>query len=299
VDRIVALGHASARSGVLVLAAADHPVAAHGVSAYSARITHDVTRAAVAGSSLGVAAARAAGLRWRIVDTGVTDGPVAGALSLPPRDPRGDLVDAPAMSVRDVERLVEAGRRLGLDQGAAGLVALGEIGVANTTVAAALACALLGAGPAEVTGLGSGSDSAMLDRKRSVVTAAVTRARAAHPSLADDPMLALAELGGPEFAFLAGVTLGAAEGGAVVVLDGFAVSLAALAAVQTEPAVQASLIAGQRSREAGHGLVLTHLGCEPMLDLRMRAGEGVGAVLATGLLLDALRLRAETAQVDH
>jgi nicotinate-nucleotide--dimethylbenzimidazole phosphoribosyltransferase len=188
---------------------------------------------------------------------------------------------------------------VGLEEGAAALVALGEIGVGNTTVAAALACGLLGAEPAEVTGLGSGSDSAMVDRKQSVVTAALTRARGAHRGFAKEPMLVLAELGGPEFAVLAGVTLGAAEAGAVVVLDGFAVSLAALAAVQMEPAVQASLIAGQRSREAGHGLVLTHLGCEPLLDLRMRAGEGVGAVLATGLLLDALRLRAETAQVDH
>jgi nicotinate-nucleotide--dimethylbenzimidazole phosphoribosyltransferase len=220
-------------------------------------------------------------------------------MPLRPQDPRGDLVNAPAMSARDTERLVEAGRRLGLQEGTAGVVALGEIGVGNTTVAAALACGLLGAEPANVTGLGSGSDTAMLDRKRDVVTAAVTRARAAHRGLADSPMLALAELGGPEFAVLAGVTLGAAEAGAVVVLDGFAVSLAALAAVQLEPAVQASLIAGQRSREAGHGLVLTHLGCEPLLDLRMRAGEGVGGVLATGLLLDALLLRAETAQVDH
>lgn len=299
VDRAVALGHRGARSGVLILAAADHPVAEHRVSAYADRITHDVTRAAVAGSSVGIAAARAAGLRWRVVDAGVTGGPVTGATALRPQDPRGDLVNAPAMSARDTEGLIEAGRRLGLREAGAGLVALGEIGVGNTTVAAALACGLLGAGPTEVTGLGSGSDSGMLDRKRDVVTAAVTRARSAHPTLAGSPMLVLAELGGPEFAVLAGLTLGAAEAGAAVVLDGFAVSLAALIAVQMEPAVQASLIAGQRSREAGHGLVLTHLGCEPLLDLRLRAGEGVGAVLATGLLLDGLRLREETAQVDH
>jgi len=298
VDRVVALGHGSTRGGVLVLAAADHPVAEHRVSAYAARITSDVTRAAVAGSSAGVAAARASGLEWRVVDAGVADGPVTGALSLRPHDPRGDLVNAPAMTVRDTERLVEAGRRLGLQEGAAGIVALGEIGIGNTTVAAALACGLLGAAPAEVTGLGSGSDSAMLDRKREVITTAVARASSAHRRLAAQPMTALAELGGPELAVLTGVTLGAAEAGAAVVLDGFAVSLAALAAVQLEPGVQASLIAGQRSRELGHGLVLTSLGCEPLLDLRLRAGEGVGAVLATGLLLDALRMRSETARVD-
>jgi len=298
-DRAVALGHSDARSGVLVLAAADHPVTEHGVSAYAARITRDVARAAVAGTSLGIAAARAVGLQWQVVDAGVEGEPVDGTIALRTEDPRGDLRTAAAMTPRDVDRLVEGGRRVGLRAGAAGIVALGEIGVGNTTVAAALACGLLGADPAKVTGLGSGSDSAMLERKRAVVTAAAQRAREAHPQLAREPLRALAELGGPEFAVLTGVTLGAAEAGAVVVLDGFAVTLAALAATELEPAVQASLIAGQRSREAGHALALTQLGCEPLLDLRMRAGEGVGAVLATGLLLDGLRLRAETAQVDR
>jgi nicotinate-nucleotide--dimethylbenzimidazole phosphoribosyltransferase len=203
------------------------------------------------------------------------------------------------MTVADTRSLVEAGRRLGREVGSSGIVALGEIGVANTTVAAALACGLLGADPAEVTGLGSGADAAMLDRKRHVVAAAVRRARSARPALDEDPMVALAELGGPELAVLAGVALGAAQSRAVVVVDGFAVSLAALVAVRLEPAVQACLVAGQRSRELGHALVLEHLGCEPLLDLRLRAGEGAGAVLATGLLLDGLAVRRGTARVDH
>jgi nicotinate-nucleotide--dimethylbenzimidazole phosphoribosyltransferase len=202
------------------------------------------------------------------------------------------------MTTADTQRLLEAGRRLGQEVGASGIVALGEIGVANTTVAAALACGLLGADVDAVTGLGSGADAGMLSRKRDAVAAAVRRARSAHPALSEDPLVALAELGGPELAVLAGVTLGAAQSRAVVVVDGFAVSLAALVAVQLEPAVQACLVAGQRSRERGHALVLEHLGCEPLLDLRLRAGEGVGAALATGLLLDGLALRRGTAQVD-
>lgn len=298
-DRVVAVGHAGARSGVLVLAAADHPVAATGVSAYDAGVTADVVRAAVAGSSLGATTARAAGLDSVVVDAGVGGGPVTGAIPLLPRDPRGDLATAPAMSRADTERLVEAGRALGREVGGRGLVALGEVGVGNTTVAAALGCVLVDAAAAQVTGLGSGSDTAMVERKRAVVEAAVRRATAAEPGLAGDPLAALAQLGGPEIAVLTGVTLGAAEAGAAVVLDGFAVCLAALAAVQLEPAVQASLIAGQRSREPGSALVLTSLGLEPLLDLRMRAGEGVGAALACGLLLDGLRLRAETARVDR
>ena len=96
---------------------------------------------------------------------------------------------------------------------------------------------------------------------------------------------------------LAGVVLGAAAAGTPVVLDGFAVSVAALAAVLLEPAAQACLVAGQRSRERGHELVLQALGLEPLLDLRLRAGEGAGAALAAGLLLDGLRIRRSTARV--
>jgi nicotinate-nucleotide--dimethylbenzimidazole phosphoribosyltransferase len=299
VDRAVALGRGAATGGVLVLAAADHPVAVHEVSPYGSSVTRDVLDAAVHGTSLGAVAARSVGLEPRIVDAGVAGAPVPGVTALRPAGPRGDLVHTPAMTVADTRELIEAGRRLGRDVGSAGIVALGEVGVANTTVAAALACGLLGADPAAVVGLGSGADAAMLDRKHDVVSAAVARARRAHPTLGEDPLLTLAELGGPELAVLTGVAWGAAEARAVVVLDGFAVSLAALVAVQLEPAVQACLVAGQRSREGGHALVLEHLGCEPLLDLRMRAGEGVGAVLATGLLLGGLALRRRTAQVDY
>jgi nicotinate-nucleotide--dimethylbenzimidazole phosphoribosyltransferase len=299
VDRAVALGQRAATGGVLVLAAADHPVAAHQVSPYSQSVTGDVLHAAVAGTSLGATAARAVGLELRIVDAGVAGDPLAGVTALRPSGCRGDLVNTPAMTPADTRRLVAAGRRLGRVVGAAGVVALGEIGVANTTVAAALACGLLGTDVDAVIGLGSGADAAMLDRKRDVVSTAVDRARRNHPALGQDPLTALAELGGPELAVLTGVAWGAAQARAVVVVDGFAVSSAALVAVQLEPAVQACLVAGQRSRERGHALVLEHLGCEPLLDLRMRAGEGVGAALATGLLLDGLQLRRGTARVDR
>jgi nicotinate-nucleotide--dimethylbenzimidazole phosphoribosyltransferase len=109
----------------------------------------------------------------------------------------------------------------------------------------------------------------------------------------------LGVVGGPEFAVLAGVVLGAARRGGIVILDGLATSVAALLAVRIEPAVAAHLIAGQRSREAAHAPVLRELGLEPLLDLRLRAGEGVGACLAAGLLLDGLRLRAETARTTR
>ncbi|WP_222195740.1 5,6-dimethylbenzimidazole synthase [Modestobacter italicus] len=295
VDRAVALGRGELTGGVLVLAAADHPVAARGVSAYPVSTTRDVVTAAVAGEALGATAARSAGLDVVVVDAGVVGPPVPGAVPARAAGERGDLVDAAALTPADTEQLVAAGRRLGAEHGAAtGLVALGEVGVGNTTVAAALAAALLHVEPDLVTGLGAGVDAAMLDRKRAVVAAALGRAGSGL-----DPMRALGELGGPEFAVLAGVALGAAEAGAVVVVDGFATSVAALVAVGLEPAVQSSLVAGQRSRERGHEAVLHALGCEPLLDLRLRAGEGVGAVLAAGLLRQGLAMRRGTARVDR
>jgi nicotinate-nucleotide--dimethylbenzimidazole phosphoribosyltransferase len=298
VDGVVALGGAGTSGGTLVLVAADHPVAAHGVSAYSPGVTRDVVRAAVAGTSLGATAARTAGLGVCVVDAGVSGAPVPGATVIRPVDPRGDLVGRPAMTPEDVRRSLDAGRELGRAAAAAGLVAVGEVGVGNTTIAAALACGLLDADPTDAVGLGSGADAEVLARKRQVVGEAVGRARRNSPALTRDPVVALAELGGPELAVLAGVVLGAAEAGAAVVLDGYATSVAALVAVRLEPGVQPALVAGQRSRERGHELVLQDLGREPLLDLRMRAGEGVGAALAGGLLLAGLALRRETARVE-
>ncbi|HEV7899332.1 MAG TPA: 5,6-dimethylbenzimidazole synthase [Planosporangium sp.] len=299
VDKVVALGHRDLASGTLVLAAADHPVARLGVSAYPTDVTREILAAAAAGEAMGVTAARSAGLGVELLDAGVAGPPVVGVTALSCLDPRGDLAGADAMSGRDARRLMAAGRELGQRLGTRGLVALGEVGVANTTVAAALTAALLDVEPDAAVGLGAGADSAILGRKRAVVGDALRRARHVHGDALRDPRVALAALGGPEFAVLAGVVLGAATSRAVVVLDGLATSLAALIAVEIEPAVAACLVAGQRSRERGHELVLTQLGCEPLLDLRIRAGEGVGACLAAALLRQALAIRDATARVGY
>lgn len=290
-DKVVALGHTDLDGGALVLVAADHPVTAHGVSAYPDHVTREVLMAAAAGEAMGVVAARTARLATELVDAGVSGPPVPGVDRVTCLDPRGDLVTENAMSGRDTSRLLDAGRDIGARVGRRGLVALGEIGVGNTTVAAAMTSALLGADPADVVGLGAGADSAMLERKLVVVREALRR-----DLDRGDPVAVLTALGGPEFAVLAGVVLGAASVGAVVVLDGLATSVAALVATRLEPAVAASLVAGQRSRELGHRLVLVELGCEPLLDLRIRAGEGVGACLAVGVLRQAMAVRTTTAR---
>jgi nicotinate-nucleotide--dimethylbenzimidazole phosphoribosyltransferase len=155
-------------------------------------------------------------------------------------------------------------------------------------VAAALASVLLDLPSAEAVGLGAGADSDMLERKTRVVERALARVLGDAPL---SPEEVLAALGGPEICVLAGAVLGAASRRTVVVLDGLATSVAALVAVRLEPGAAAYLVAGQRSRERAHAVVLEHLGLEPVLDLRLRAGEGVGACLAAGLVLNALEIR--------
>jgi nicotinate-nucleotide--dimethylbenzimidazole phosphoribosyltransferase len=286
INRVLSRHPQPIRTGTLVLAAADHRVAEHGISAYATSVTADVVEATRAGTSLGASTARAAGLH-------------VVAVKAEPLDPTGDLVSSDALSTEDVGRLIAQGRVLGRDLGADGLVCLGEVGIGNTTVAATLTSLLLHLDANSTVGLGASADAPMIDRKRAVVTSAVDRVRASYERGGRDPRHALAAVGGAEIALLTGVTLGAAEAAAPIVLDGLVTSVAALLAVQLEPAVQASLVAGQLSREAAHPAVLTELGLEPLLQLRLRAGEGVGACLAAQLVLSALRARSATVVVEE
>jgi nicotinate-nucleotide--dimethylbenzimidazole phosphoribosyltransferase len=286
VDRIeaVAVDRPGVAGGHLLLVAGRHPVTALGVSAFPESVTDDVLAASAAGESMGAVAARANGLTFQAVDAGTSI---------------GNLVDADALPAAAVADLLARGRRIGREAGRNHcLIALGEVGIGNTTVAAALTAALLGLPPAEVVGLGAAADSAMLDRKMQVVETALARATQEHARSLADPHVALAAVGGPEICLMAGAVLGAADAGAVSVLDGLATTVAALVAVSLEPAAAAYLIAGQRSRERAHAGVLDHLGLEPLLDLRLRAGEGVGAALASGLLLTAVWVRRGTGRTQ-
>ncbi|HEY2508981.1 MAG TPA: 5,6-dimethylbenzimidazole synthase [Streptosporangiaceae bacterium] len=283
-SRVLALRPVPPDAGTLVVAAADHPVTRLGVSAYPVSVTADVLAATRSGTSLGASTARQAGLQ-------------VAAVYCRPAGPVGDLASADAMTLPDASELIEQGRMLGHRLAADGLICLGEIGIGNTTVAAALACVLLGLDADAAVGLGAGADAPMMARKRDVVAAAVSRARAAHGDSLTDPRVLTAALGGPEVALLTGVTLGGGARRVPVVLDGLVTSVAALLAVRQEPAVQTALVAGQQSRERAHAAVLTELGLEPLLQLRLRAGEGVGACLAGQLLLTALRVREATARV--
>lgn len=278
-DRLASFGHAGITGGTLILAAGRHPVTDLGVSAFEPSVTDEVLAAARAGVAVGAAAAAAAGLALVVVDAGTST---------------GNLRDADALQPAALWEAVERGHALGSQAAGTGMVALGEVGIGNTTVAAALVALLLDLRGEDVVGRGAGADAAMVERKRAIVDDALSRVRLTQADAPSNAWTAMAALGGPELALLAGVTLGAAAGGAVILLDGLATSVAALVAARVEPAATAHLIAGQRSREPGHRHVLDALGLEPLLDLRIRAGEGAGAALAAGLLLDTLRIRRTT-----
>jgi nicotinate-nucleotide--dimethylbenzimidazole phosphoribosyltransferase len=193
------------------------------------------------------------------------------------------------VAVEGVARGAALGRELA-DTGA-GVVALGEMGIGNTTVAAAVTCALLGCDPAVACGRGTGLDDAGVAHKVDVVG----RMLAANAPRAVDPLGALAAVGGFELAVLAGVALGAAGGHAVVLMDGYISSVAALVAARVAPALGGYLVAAHRSPEPGHALVLDALRVDPLLDLGLRLGEGSGAALALPLLSAARAILVEMA----
>ena len=290
-DRVEAAGGTEITGGTLVLVGADHPVAHLDVTAFEASVTHDVMAASVAGTGLGVSTATAAGLSHLVVDAGVAQ-PVQGARSVRIRGERGDLHHSDAMTPVQVEALLRDGQALGAEASHDGLVCLGEVGVGNTTIATALACAMTGLGPDEAVGLGAGSDTAMVERKAEIIKAALTRTH----TDPNDPERLLAALGGPEFAVLAGVCLGAAEAGSPLILDGLATSVAALIATKFSPGLHGWLVASQASREQVHHIVLAELGLEALMELRMRAGEGVGACFGAQMILTGLQVRRTAAR---
>jgi nicotinate-nucleotide--dimethylbenzimidazole phosphoribosyltransferase len=267
----LAFAHGGARSveAVVVVAAADHGVAQEGVSAYPAEVTRQMLANFEQGGAAICVLARAAGAKLRVVDAGVGAG-------------TANIAVGPAMSSDEAFRQIQLGVELAetLAQEGATVIALGEMGIGNTTAASALCAALLPAPAVAVCGRGTGLDDDGVARKIAVVE----RSLAANASSLGRPLETLAALGGLEIAFLVGVTIGAAANRLVVLLDGFITAAAALVAVRVAPDARDALIASHLSPEPGHRLVLDALGLEPLLDLGLRLGEGSGAALALPLL---------------
>jgi nicotinate-nucleotide--dimethylbenzimidazole phosphoribosyltransferase len=267
----------------VVVAAADHGVAEEGVSAYPAEVTRQMLANFEAGGAAVCVLARAAGAQVRVFDVGVGK-------------PTGNIASGPALAEEEVRRLLREGDACAaaLDDDGVGIVALGEMGIANSTVAAALAAALLGVDAERVCGRGTGVDDEGLARK----VAVVRRALAVNTVDRTDSIAVLAALGGSELAFLCGVALGAAARRMVIVLDGFISSVAGVVAARIAPSAVDAMIAAHLSPEPGHRLVLDELGLEPLLDLGLRLGEGSGAALCLPLLDASLAVLDEMATFE-
>jgi nicotinate-nucleotide--dimethylbenzimidazole phosphoribosyltransferase len=267
----------------VVVVAADHGVAREGVSAYPQEVTRQMLANFAAGGSAVCVLARELGADLHVVDAGVGT-------------PTGNIATGPAMSRDEALAQIDAGIALAHELATTGFdaLALGEMGIANTTSASALVAALLDVAPASVCGRGTGLDDEGLAHKIAVVERALRANRIA----AADPLAVLAALGGFEIAFLCGLVLGGAANRQVLLLDGFITGAAALVAVRLAPSSAGSLIASHVSPEPGHRVVLDALALEPLLDLNLRLGEGSGAVLALPLLAASLAILSDMATFE-
>jgi nicotinate-nucleotide--dimethylbenzimidazole phosphoribosyltransferase len=266
----------------IVIAAADHGVAAEGVSAFPQEVTGQMLGAFGAGFAAIAVLARQAGAELVLIDAGVIAPPPGVAhedVGLPA--PSGNLAIEPALRPDEVRSALRAGRELAARAAADGidLLIAGEMGIANTTPAACLTAALTGLGADAVVGRGTGVDDAGLRRKRAVVE----RALALHGPYLSDEVELLRRLGGGELAVLCGLALGAGEHGLGLICDGVIATAAVAVAVAMAPELRHRLLAGHRSVEPAHEHLLTWLGLRPLVELDLRLGEGSGA--ATALLL--------------
>jgi nicotinate-nucleotide--dimethylbenzimidazole phosphoribosyltransferase len=280
---------------VIFTFAADHGVAAEGVSAYPQVVTAQMVENFLRGGAAVNVLARQAGARVIVADFGVAN-PVPRWPALVDRrlgPGTGNIALGPAMSRDDAVAAVEAGARLAEEAIADGadLLGAGEMGIGNTTAASAITAAITGAAAEAVTGRGTGIDDRAWTRKVDVVR----RALALNRPDPRDGLDVLARVGGFEIAGLAGVILAGAAHRVAVALDGFISTAAALAAVTMAPAARHSLFASHRSAEAGHGLALAHLDLAPYLELSMRLGEGTGAALFVHLARAAAHVYTDMA----
>jgi nicotinate-nucleotide--dimethylbenzimidazole phosphoribosyltransferase len=265
----------------VVVAAADHGVAAEGVSAFPAEVTGQMLATFLAGGGAVSVLARETGAELVCVDAGVAADTSALDVVRTGLRPSANLSATAALSREDALTAIDAGRDLARQAAADGmtLVIGGEMGIGNTTPATCLACWLTGGEPAALTGPGTGLDAGGVRRKAAVIE----RALALHAPTTD-PVDALARFGGGEIAVLCGLALGAGEHGLGLVADGLVATAAAADAVAVEPGLRPRLLAADRAAGRAHAALLAHLGLEPVLDLGVRAGDGTGALAAFAVL---------------
>lgn len=279
----------------LVVAAASHGVTEEVVSAYPTSVTEQMVHNILGGGAAINVLANAAGARLVAVDVGVSPAPQPHPELRRVRLAPGtrNMLREPTMPREHAQQIVESGIMLAEELADYGttLLGLGDMGIGNTTAAAAIVAAITGAPVEQATGRGTMIGDAVLRNKRAVISDALGR----HRTDPEDALGVLGKVGGYEIGFLAGCCLGAAAHRIPVILDGLPVVSAAVLADRLAPAVRSFMIAGHRSAEPGQHVALRHLGLEPLLDLGMRLGEGSGAALAMPLVVAAARTLDEMA----
>ena len=278
--------------------AADHGVVAEGVTPWPQEVTAQMVANFCAGGAAINVLARTVGARVVVVDVGV-----ATPIPAPEGAYRNRVVACgtrnlavePAMTLDEVRAALDVGASVAGEAVADGarLLVTGDMGIGNTTAAAAVIAACCGRLAVDVAGRGTGVDDDALERKRSVIAASA--ARLSHDA---DALAILAEVGGLEIAALCGFIVGAAACGVPVVVDGVIAAAAALLAVRKVRDVGGYLIAGHRSSEPGSRIALDELGLAPILELDMRLGEGSGAVLAVPVIQAAASILRDMATFD-
>ncbi len=271
--------------------ASDHGVTVEGVSAYPREVTHQMVHNFLQGGAAINVLAKQHGVDLHVIDVGVAaDFPgTAGLVHRKVARGTRNMLHEPAMDEVQLLEAINAGVEMARHAVSSGysMVALGEMGIGNTTAASVITCALTNAAASAATGHGTGIHSDGYANKVRVVEQTI----ALHFSDDQrDPAYVLRCAGGFEIAAMTGMILAAAREHLVVVVDGFISTAAAALAVAIEPAVQGYLIAGHCSEEPGHHLLLKHLHLQPILSLGMRLGEGTGAVLAMPILASAIAL---------
>ncbi len=264
--------------------AGDHGIAAEGVSAFPQAVTGEMVRNFARGGAAISVLARELGAVLEVVNLGTVNhpGPLDGVLDCRLGPGTANFAVEPAMSEKQVAEALHIGRDAAGRAAAAeaDLFIGGEMGIANTTAAAALACAFLGLAPRELAGPGTGLDSHGIARKAAVIE----RALAVHQPHMHSALEVLRRVGGFEIAALAGAYAACAQMGKPVLVDGFISSAAALAAERIRPGARAWFLFAHASAEPGHAHLLAALDARPLLDLGMRLGEGSGAAVAVPLL---------------
>jgi nicotinate-nucleotide--dimethylbenzimidazole phosphoribosyltransferase len=270
--------------------AGDHGVVAQGVSAYPQAVTIAMMANFCAGGAAISVLAREFGSRLEIVDAGtLAEAPMSGVIADKPRRGTRDFSKETALELAELAFAFDCGKRAvaRAAEAAPDLLIVGEMGIGNTTSAAAVAAALLHMKAEAIAGSGTGLDAAGRAHKARVIDAAL----ALHGLAADSaPERALCAVGGLEIAAISGAIVTAAQRRIPLLIDGFIVSVAALAASRLNPSCRPYLIFSHRSAEQGHRIVLDALDARPLLDLDLRLGEGSGAALALPLVRSACAL---------